>query len=170
NVSPTKLLATAAHTPGVVSLCQLSLMVAELMPSASENDPVGVTEVPAGGFVGLSVTVPVAGLFVGAWTAGMVVSENCSCSMFQSVSTPSVTPWLSTVMLPFAWWVMVYVLSGLRNTAVSVSLFAPGVLISRTATMLPGSTMPLNTASCSVIPGRLPGPKLPVSAGCSMRS
>ena len=69
--------------------------------------PETVRATPAVGVVSLIVTVPVAGVLVGLTVAGMVVSENCSCSMFQSVSIPSVPPWLSTVMLPFALWVMV---------------------------------------------------------------
>ena len=75
------------------------------MASASDAETARAT--PAVGVVSLIVTVPVAGVLVALTVAGMVVSENCSCSMFQSVSTPSVPPWLSTVMLPFALCVMV---------------------------------------------------------------
>ena len=51
----------------------------------------------------------------------------------------------------------------------AVSVLAAGLTISRTATRLPGSTRPANTAPCRVIPAE-PGPKLPLVAGRSMRS
>src|SRR6476469_3872521 len=108
NVSPTTAPVTDSQTPGVVSCCQLNRTDERLMPpfaSASAADTARAS--PAVGVVSLIVTVPVAGVLPGGLTAGTVVSENCSCSMFQRVSTPSVPPWLSTVMLPFALWVMV---------------------------------------------------------------
>ena len=51
----------------------------------------------------------------------------------------------------------------------SVSVFATGVLISRTILRSPGSTLPANTASWSVVFGRLFGNE-PDSAACSIRS
>ena len=61
-----------------------------------------------------------------------------------------------------------------QSAAAPVYAVAPigepvGLTISRTATRLPGSTRPANTACCSVIPA-VPGPKLPDVAVCSMRS
>ena len=108
NVSPTDAPVTVSQTSVAVSRCQVNLTEERLTPpstSASAADTARAS--PAVGVVSLIVTVPVAAVLAGLSTAGTVVSENCSCSMFQRVSIPSVPPWLSTVMLPFGLNVMV---------------------------------------------------------------
>ena len=72
---------------------------------------------------------------------------------------PSMPPLLSTVMLPSAFGVTVKVLRAPENTAVSTAVAsAAAVLMSRTATRLPGSTRPAKTACWRVIPV-VPGPE-----------
>ena len=109
NEPPTTAPVTDSQTSVAVSRCQLNRTDERLTPPlASASDADTASASPAVGVVSLIVTAARGGACCPALlTAGTVVSENCSCSMFQRVSIPSVPPWLSTVMLPFALWVMV---------------------------------------------------------------
>ena len=82
-------------------------MDATFTPSTSVNAWVAVRTSPSVGVVLLINTVPVAAWFETGAGVLIVVSLNCSFSMFHSVSMPSAAPLLSTVTLPFRWGVMV---------------------------------------------------------------